>query len=100
MGSIAPALAQNARTGHPQFRNGKKELGSPGHPPAPRMIVCGRVCKEALIVEQKAITTRSGGGTARLCMHAVSRAAAFPSPLIYSRTPPAWIHPCRGDLLF
>jgi YD repeat-containing protein len=40
-----------------------------------------------------------GGGTGRLYMHAVSRNAAFPSPLIYSRTPPEWILPCRGDLV-
>jgi hypothetical protein len=26
VGSIVPALAQNARTGHPQFRNGKGKL--------------------------------------------------------------------------
>src|ERR1700685_1271232 len=32
MGSIAPALAQNARTGHPQFRNGKGRTRRPGHP--------------------------------------------------------------------
>jgi hypothetical protein len=27
-----PALAKNARTGHPQFRNGEEESGKPGHP--------------------------------------------------------------------
>ena len=26
IGSVAPALAENARTGHPQFRNGKERL--------------------------------------------------------------------------
>jgi hypothetical protein len=31
-GSIVPALAKNARTGHPQFRNGKGKPGNPGHP--------------------------------------------------------------------
>jgi hypothetical protein len=34
IGSIVPALAKNARTGHPQFRFGKeKQLESLGHPP-------------------------------------------------------------------
>jgi len=28
-----PALANNARTGHPQFRNGKEDHGKAGHPP-------------------------------------------------------------------
>ena len=32
-GSIVPALAQNARAGHPQFQNGNGKRGSPGHPP-------------------------------------------------------------------
>jgi hypothetical protein len=32
-GSIVPALAKNARTGHPQFRNGKGKDGRLGHPP-------------------------------------------------------------------
>jgi len=32
-GSIVPALAKNARTGNPQFRNGKREHGRLGHPP-------------------------------------------------------------------
>ncbi len=32
-GSIVPALAKNARTGHPQFRNGKGKHGRAGHPP-------------------------------------------------------------------
>ena len=32
-GSIVPALANNARTGHPQFRNGKERHGRMGHPP-------------------------------------------------------------------
>jgi hypothetical protein len=32
IGSIVPALAQNARTGHPQFRNGR-ENERVGHPP-------------------------------------------------------------------
>jgi hypothetical protein len=31
-GSIVPALAQNARTGHPEFRNGKEEHRKVGHP--------------------------------------------------------------------
>jgi len=31
-GSIVPALAKNARTGHPQFRNGNGKLGRLGHP--------------------------------------------------------------------
>jgi hypothetical protein len=30
-----PALANNARTGHPRFRNGKEEHGKMGHPPFP-----------------------------------------------------------------
>jgi hypothetical protein len=33
IGSIVPALAQNARTGHPQFRNGKGKTERVGHPP-------------------------------------------------------------------
>ena len=32
-GSIVPALAKNARTGHPQFRNGMGKHGKQGHPP-------------------------------------------------------------------
>jgi len=28
-----PALAKNARTGHPRFRNGKGKRGKLGHPP-------------------------------------------------------------------
>jgi hypothetical protein len=31
--SIVPALAKNARTGHPEFRNGKGERRRLGHPP-------------------------------------------------------------------
>jgi uncharacterized Zn-binding protein involved in type VI secretion len=31
-GSIVPALAKNARTGHPLFRNGKRKPRNPGHP--------------------------------------------------------------------
>jgi hypothetical protein len=31
-GSTVPALAKNARAGHPQFRNGKEKHGKPGHP--------------------------------------------------------------------
>jgi hypothetical protein len=34
IGSIVPALAKNARTGHPQFQNGKGKRGKLGHPPA------------------------------------------------------------------
>jgi hypothetical protein len=33
-----PALAKNARTGHPLFRNGKEEHGKLGHPPVPASI--------------------------------------------------------------
>ena len=33
-GSIVPALAKNARTGHPLFRIGKEKHGKPGHPPS------------------------------------------------------------------
>jgi len=33
-GSIVPALAKNARTGHPQFRNGKERARQKGGPPA------------------------------------------------------------------
>jgi hypothetical protein len=32
-----PALAKNARTGHPLFRNGKEEHGKLGHPPVPHL---------------------------------------------------------------
>jgi hypothetical protein len=32
-GGIVPALAKNARTGHPLFWNGKEERGRLGHPP-------------------------------------------------------------------
>jgi hypothetical protein len=32
-GSIVPALAKNARAGHPRFRNGKGKHEKPGHPP-------------------------------------------------------------------
>jgi hypothetical protein len=32
-GSIVPALAKSARTGHPLFRNGKGKHKGPGHPP-------------------------------------------------------------------
>jgi hypothetical protein len=32
-GSIVPALAKSARTGHPEFRNGKEKNGK-GGPPA------------------------------------------------------------------
>jgi RHS repeat-associated protein len=32
-GSLVPALAKNARAGHPQFRNGKGKHEKPGHPP-------------------------------------------------------------------
>jgi hypothetical protein len=38
-GRIVPALAKDARTGHPQFQNVKENLGKPGHPP------CGLRCK-------------------------------------------------------
>src|ERR1700739_4558575 len=31
-GSIVPALAKNARTGHPQFQYRKEECGKLGHP--------------------------------------------------------------------
>jgi hypothetical protein len=33
IGSIVPALAKNARTGHPQFWSGKQKFRSLGHPP-------------------------------------------------------------------
>jgi hypothetical protein len=33
-GSIVPALAKSARTGHPLFRNGKGKHKGPGHPPS------------------------------------------------------------------
>jgi len=33
IGSIVPALAQNARAGHPQFRNGNVISERVGHPP-------------------------------------------------------------------
>ena len=36
IGSIVPALAKNARTGHPQFWNAKQKFRSPGHPPSER----------------------------------------------------------------
>jgi hypothetical protein len=33
--SIVPALAKSARTGHPEFGNGKEKRGKVGHPPNP-----------------------------------------------------------------
>jgi hypothetical protein len=34
-GSLVPALAKNARAGHPQFRNGRGKHRTPGHPANP-----------------------------------------------------------------
>jgi len=41
IGSIVPALAQNARTGHPQFRNGKRKTWKGGPPAQPAGTVLG-----------------------------------------------------------
>jgi hypothetical protein len=37
-GSIVPTLAKNARTGHPQFRNGKETARRKGGPPAVEVV--------------------------------------------------------------
>lgn len=42
-GSIVPALAQNARAGHPQFQNGNGKHGSLGHPSSCYEVSAGEI---------------------------------------------------------